>query len=86
MFGLQNTDSCKPFFIKFKILTLPSLFIYEVVTFVKSNPKLFSRLADISSRTRRDNDKLCIVPCNTALMHKSIFCLAPVFITKYLNV
>lgn len=82
MFGLQSTDSCKQYFIKFKILTLPSLFIYEVAVFVKANPKLFSRLADVSNRSRRDGDKLCIVPCNTALMHKSVFCLAPVIFNK----
>uniref|UniRef100_A0A2A4JUV6 Reverse transcriptase domain-containing protein n=1 Tax=Heliothis virescens TaxID=7102 RepID=A0A2A4JUV6_HELVI len=82
MFGLQSIDSCKQYFIKFKILTLPSLFIFEVAIFVKCNPNLFSRPADISTRSRRDNDKLCIVPCNTALMHKSVFCLAPVIFNK----
>lgn len=74
MFGLNTTQSCRPYFTKFKTLTLPSLFIYEVAIFVKVNPHLFSSLSDIV--------RLCIIPSNTALMHNSVFCLAPVIFNK----
>lgn len=37
MFGLKYRESCKPSFIKHKILTLPSLYILEILTFVKKN-------------------------------------------------
>lgn len=36
MFGLDIRDSCKPYFIKHKILTLPSLFIYETAIFLNT--------------------------------------------------
>lgn len=43
--GLLTTDSCKPMFVKHKILTLLSLYTIEVEMFVKDNPHLISRLS-----------------------------------------
>lgn len=37
MFGLGYRESCKSTFIKQKILTLPSLYIFEIIKFVKEN-------------------------------------------------
>lgn len=82
MFKLKVTDSCKPYFEQYKILTLPSLYILEVVMFVKCNPHLFPRLEDVAHRNRRDNSKLCLHPCKTALMRRSIFCMAPIVYNK----
>lgn len=53
MFLLKRTERCVPFFKQYKILTLPSLYILEVVIFVKSNPNLFPRLDDAVVRNRR---------------------------------
>lgn len=41
MFGLPFRQSCKPFFVEQNILTLPSLFIFEILLFYKLNPNLF---------------------------------------------
>lgn len=82
MFGLKITDSCKQYFIKYNILCLPSLLIYEIANFVQTNPKLFKKLSDVSIRNRRDNNKLCVIRSTTALMSKSIFCLAPIIYNK----
>lgn len=78
MFGLRVIDTCKPLFIKFKILTLPSLYIFEVAVFVKTNPNLFKKMSDLNNRSRRDDSSLCVRRSHTALMYKSVFCMAPV--------
>ena len=86
MFGLNATDSCKPYFIEHSILSLPSLFIYEIGVFVKTNPSLFSRLSDVIVRNRRENnDRLCIVRSSTTLKHNSVFCTAPIIFNKIPN-
>lgn len=82
MFRLKPTDSCKPYFVKYKILTMPSLYILEVAMFVKQNKHLFLSFKELSSRSRRDNTVLCSQSANTALMRKSIFCMAPIIYNK----
>jgi hypothetical protein len=77
MFGIQSSESCKPLFKKYNILTVPSLYILEVAVFVKSNPHNFPRISDYVKRNRRDNNRLCIHPSKTTLLHKSIICMAP---------
>lgn len=81
MFRLQVTDSCEPFFKKYKILTLPSMYIYETALFVKLNAHLFPNLSDTVKRNRR-NDMLRGRRAKTALMWKSIFCIAPQVFNK----
>ncbi|KAI5638173.1 reverse transcriptase (RNA-dependent DNA polymerase) domain-containing protein [Phthorimaea operculella] len=70
--NLRRTDSCKQHFIDLKILTVPSLYIYEVSIYVYTNPNLFRRF----ERTRRC-DVYRAHPCKTALFHKSVFAMAP---------
>lgn len=82
MFNLKPTDSCKPLFKKYKILTLPSLYIFEVLSFVKSNSHLFPLLSDTNPRNRRNNNELCLHSSKTALMKKSFFCMAPKIYNK----
>lgn len=82
MFKLLPTDSCKPYFQKYKILTLPSLYIFEIVMFVKLNSQLFPRLSDVKPRNRRDNFVLCLHGAKTALMQRSVFCMAPKIYNK----
>lgn len=70
--NLQRTDSCKQYFKRLNILTVPSLYIYEVCLYVRTNLHLFRRFES----TRRCN-KLRAHPCKTALFHKSVFAMAP---------
>lgn len=42
-------ESCKPFFIKYKILTLSCVYILEICKFVRSNPQLFETEKPTSS-------------------------------------
>lgn len=88
MCGLKTTDSCKPYFKKFKILTLPCLYIYEVGVFVKSNPKLFLKASEVHhcSRIRSlHRNRLCTQTSKTALMNKSVFCMSPLIYNKIPN-
>lgn len=51
IFGLKQDDSCKPYFRKYKILTLPSVYISEVANFVRNNPTYFE-MNSVGSRQR----------------------------------
>lgn len=82
MFHLKMTDSCRPFFVGYNILTTPSLYIFETAVFVKQNPDLFCRLSDVIQRNRRDQSKVCVRNSTTTLMRKSIFCMAPFVYNK----
>jgi hypothetical protein len=72
MWKLQQTDSCKPYFIKFNILTLPCIFILEVAIYVKSNLHMFKTF-----KSTRRNKNLVQIMSNSELYKKSVFCLAP---------
>lgn len=82
MFGLSRMDSCKPYFNRYKLLTFPSIYILESALFVKSNPELFERLTSVRNRNRRDNDEVHVPRANTALMYKSVLCMAPKLYNK----
>lgn len=61
--NLKQTESCKEYFIKHKILTLYSLAIIESIMFVKKNYEMFSKNIynhDYSTRNKNNlkNDKL----------------------------
>lgn len=68
MSGLNPTDSCRPHFESFKILTLPSLFIYDVSIFVRNNIGEYENLKSVSHNTR-----LCNPKSHTAVYVNSIF-------------
>lgn len=72
MCKLQQTDSCRPYFVKLKILTLPSLFILEVALYVKSNLHLFTTF-----KSSRRNNYLMQIPSKSQLYKKSVFGIAP---------
>lgn len=75
--GLKRMDSCKPHFKELRILTFPSLYIYEVALFVKRHPQLFPKVL----RARR-SDQVCSRAGKTALFNKSILAMAPKIYNK----
>ncbi|KAJ0183012.1 hypothetical protein K1T71_000988 [Dendrolimus kikuchii] len=74
IFHLKQTDTCKPFFIDFKILTFPSLYIFEIIMLIKNNPTLFE---NYKSARHINKNKICMPPHTTALYDKSVFGMAP---------
>lgn len=52
--GLKPTDSCRPAFKSLKILTLTSLYIYEVCSYVYAHKSSFSLSQDIHSLNTRN--------------------------------
>jgi hypothetical protein len=78
--GIQQLDSCKPHFQKLRILTLPCLYVFEVVIFVKGNLPLFQ-----SFRSIRLRNKISSMPSRTALFRKNILGMAPKMYNKVPN-
>lgn len=75
--NLQTTDSCKQYFKSMKILTVPSLYIYQTSMFVKNNMYKFDRVG-----SQRRADRLQTVGSKTALYKNSIFVMAPKLYNK----
>lgn len=76
MFNLHVTDSCRPLFIEHKILTLPSLYIFEMALFVRKHTHLFPCKSNFVARNRRDNSQLQIPNSKTAFLRKSVVCMS----------
>jgi hypothetical protein len=79
MFGLMQNDSCVPYFRKYKILTLPAMYISEVANFVRSNPHYFEA-CPIGSR--REGTLRVTNKCKTLLYRMSVDCMAPTIYNK----
>lgn len=69
---LKQTDSCKEYFKNLKLLTLPCIYIYEIINFVRSNATFFENY-----KSKRHNSKICCPNNKTTLLNNSIFCMAP---------
>lgn len=50
--------SCKPLFKNLQILTLPSLYIYQLILFIKANESQFLRNSDVHAYNTRNKDDL----------------------------
>ncbi|PNF39304.1 hypothetical protein B7P43_G16557 [Cryptotermes secundus] len=64
---IQKTTSCKQYFKLLHILPLPSLYIYEILVYMKSNLNVFITNSAVHSHNTRKKDNLFIVPCRTSL-------------------
>lgn len=56
--GMYFKDSCRPYFTKFNILTLPCLYIYTAIVFVIENKHLTSEIKDSHNHQTRNINKL----------------------------
>ena len=70
--GLRKIDSCRPYFKKFRILTLTCLYIYEIVLFVKLNLNLYEILDS------NHNGVVIKIPRNrSTLLNHSFYVMGP---------
>lgn len=54
IFGLDQLDSCEPYFRQYKLLTLPCLYIMEMCLFAHKHKDLFRSNSEVSTRTLRN--------------------------------
>lgn len=75
--GAGPIETCRPLFKKMRLLTLTGLYILEIGTFVRNNPKLFKHYATVDPRLRpRDTTRLLKTVCTSALYKKNSFAMS----------
>lgn len=80
--NIDQTDSCKPFFFKLKLLTLPCIYILEICKFVRAHEKYFKKQSDRNiGRSLRNENRLLLPTSRLALHSNSPF----VMCTKLYN-
>ncbi|KAG7298687.1 hypothetical protein JYU34_017093 [Plutella xylostella] len=65
-------DTCKPLFQNLNILSLPSLYIYEMACFAHKHRTLFTWYDDIKKNSRHPN-KIVYPPCRTTFCQRSCY-------------
>lgn len=81
MCGVGPLESCKPLFKKLKILTLTSMYIYEICVFTKNNLDMFSKKGNICNFRTRYPNRLVAPQCSTTSKQRNSF----VMCTKIYN-
>lgn len=67
--NIEETESCKPHFQEMKILSLPSLYIFETCKFVRKYPEFYTKREDIQKKiTLRHKNRLNL-PTSRLKMH-----------------
>jgi hypothetical protein len=70
--GTHKCTSCRPIFRKFKILTLTSLYILEMLCFLKKYKGDMKHNSEIHGHNTRRKQDLHVQQCNTTLYQKSV--------------
>ena len=70
--GVHKCESCRPIFRKFKILTLASLYIFEMLCFLKKYQGKVKHNLEIHEHNTRKKHDLHTKHCNTVLYHRSV--------------
>lgn len=69
-------SSCKPYFIKLNILTLPSIYILEMATFVRKHPDFFTVKTKYLKYNLRSKNELALPTTTMEMYYKSPYCTA----------
>jgi hypothetical protein len=70
--NISNSSSCKPYFKKLKIITLPCIYILEILTHTKGSFSKFKTNSMFHSHDTRSKAELFITSHNTKLFEPSI--------------
>ena len=73
MFGLGYTESCREVFIREKLLTVHSLYIFKLLTFFIKNKNGFSSCKDIHNHDTRNKDNFYVQRTHLKLTENSPF-------------
>jgi hypothetical protein len=69
--NISSTTSCKPYFKKLKFMTLPCMYIYEIVLYIKMSLNKFKTNSMFHSHDTRTKSDLFITSHNTKLFEQS---------------
>lgn len=69
--NVEQTDSCKPFFQKHSMLTLPCIYILETCKFVRKHQELYSKREGIQSRYLLRHGSRLNLPSSRLKMHST---------------
>lgn len=83
---IDNTQSCKPYFIKLNILTLPSIYILDICIFVFKNNNTFTTKKEIHSINTRNRDKLHLPLSRIKMLNESPYYMAVKIFNKLPNI
>lgn len=60
--NIPQYESCKSYFQKYNVLTVPSVYIFEIAKFVRNYPEYFTKLGDLERRyPQRHKNKLVML-------------------------
>lgn len=82
MAGVGISHSCRTFFLKYKILTVPSLFIYELAVYTFLNKDIFSTNKQVTQTFTRQSENLHVPFAKYQLGSKSPNILGPKIYNK----
>lgn len=74
--NIDSMSSCRPWFKKIGLLTVPCMYILEICLFVRCHPGLFKKCKDSCHFNTRQPEKLSIPARNTKLFSKGTYCMA----------
>lgn len=72
IFKLKSRDTCRPYFVEHGVLTLASLYIYEVTMFILKNQDLFEGCRLNHTYATRNKDHLKLTKLQYAYLQKNV--------------
>ena len=64
-------SSCKPLFRKYEILTLPSMYIFQLIMYIKDNYQEYDKNSDIHKYNTRNHLNLHLPFCRLGISQNS---------------
>lgn len=72
MMNIKVTDSCKPYFQKLELLTLPCIYILEICKFVRNYPEYYAKRDNLNRKyEQRRNKNNLILPLSRMKLYSS---------------
>lgn len=73
--NIHIPTSCKEYFISLQLLTVHSMYIYEVCIFVKMHNEMFKKKRDITNINTRYPDRLVLPKMHTAMRGRNCYAM-----------
>lgn len=76
MCGLPPRGHCRPSFIRLGIMTVPAIFIYQTLLYIKENTHLYNELGSSHDHQTRNRNCLGLFRCNYTKTQKTFYYLS----------